>query len=197
MNVPPADPQPSAAAPSTWPELYGDALFRYALQRVRHRDAAEDLVQEALLAGLRGYSQFDHRSQLLTWLTGILRHKIMDHVAVRSLRGADVSIQDIEEEFFTRRGKWKQSPGKWDGDPLGPMVREEFYAVLGECLDSLPRRTAEIFMMRQTDRISAEVIREKTGLSATNICSILYRARIRLRECLSQHWFDMPGREKP
>jgi len=35
--------------PARWVEEYGDLLFRFALARVRQREAAEDLVQEALL----------------------------------------------------------------------------------------------------------------------------------------------------
>ena len=55
-------------------------LLRYASLQLRDRDAAEDAVQEALLAALASRASFAGRSNLRTWLTGILKHKIVDHI---------------------------------------------------------------------------------------------------------------------
>src|SRR5262249_45957286 len=53
-------------------------LLRYATRQLRDRAAAEDAVQETLVAALAGEASFGGRSNLRTWLTGILKHKIVD-----------------------------------------------------------------------------------------------------------------------
>jgi RNA polymerase sigma factor (sigma-70 family) len=53
-------------------------LLRYARLQLRDGHAAEDAVQETLLAALAGEAAFAGRSNLRTWLTGILKHKIID-----------------------------------------------------------------------------------------------------------------------
>src|SRR6266513_2472316 len=48
-------------------------LLRYAALQLRDRHTAEDAVQETLLAALAGEAAFAGRSNLRTWLTGILK----------------------------------------------------------------------------------------------------------------------------
>ena len=59
-------------------------LVRYASLQLRDGDAVEDVVQETLLAALAGESSFGGRSNLRTWLTGILKHKIVDTIRRQS-----------------------------------------------------------------------------------------------------------------
>ena len=59
-------------------------LLRYALLQLRNPAQAEDAVQETLLAALEGRDRFSGRSSLRTWLTGILKHKIIDAIRRKS-----------------------------------------------------------------------------------------------------------------
>src|SRR3954468_17573105 len=52
-------------------------LVRYATAQLRDSALAEEVVQEALLAALEGIDRFGGRSSLRTWLTSILRFKIV------------------------------------------------------------------------------------------------------------------------
>jgi len=78
---PPDRPETGAAGrtePARWVERHGDALFAYALLQVGDRDSAEDLVQETLVAALAARASFRGAASERTWLTGILRHKLVD-----------------------------------------------------------------------------------------------------------------------
>src|SRR5690349_10462002 len=66
--------------PTAWVDEHGDYLFRYALIRLRDQERAEDAVQEALLAALQHLDSYSGRSTERTWLTGILKHKIIDQI---------------------------------------------------------------------------------------------------------------------
>src|SRR6266481_9632075 len=65
---------------SDWLSAHGDYLFNLAVGQVRDPLVAEDLVQETFLAAIRARDRFSGRSSDRTWLVGILRHKIYDHL---------------------------------------------------------------------------------------------------------------------
>ena len=100
----------SVENPEKWVDLYGDYLYRYALYRVYEATVAEDLVQETFLAALRSLKNFQYRSSIKTWLTGILKHKIIDHFRKKA---KEQPMDDIEsninnlDNLFTKNGQWK------------------------------------------------------------------------------------------
>ncbi|SEM80736.1 sigma factor [Nitrosomonas marina] len=65
--------------PQTWLDAHGDYLYSYVFLKVKDRHVAEDLVQEMLLAALTANENFNNRSCVRTWLTGILKHKMVDY----------------------------------------------------------------------------------------------------------------------
>jgi RNA polymerase sigma-70 factor (ECF subfamily) len=79
--------------PEKWVDLYGDYLYRFALYRVYEATIAEDMVQETFLAALGSFKNFQYRSSIKTWLTGILKHKIIDHFRKQA---KEKQINDIE-----------------------------------------------------------------------------------------------------
>src|SRR5689334_7004783 len=95
-------------------------LFRVAHLQLRDRDAADDVVQETLLAALSG--GFSGRSSLRTWLTGILKHKIVDAIRRRQrdpLPLAELASGDADDDgddfdaLFTAEGAWAEAPRQW------------------------------------------------------------------------------------
>src|SRR5262245_1094360 len=68
------------ALSSDWVNAHADYLFNFAFGQVRDTGIAEDLVQETFLAALKARDRFAGESSERTWLVGILRHKIYDHL---------------------------------------------------------------------------------------------------------------------
>ena len=93
--------------PENWVDQYGDALYEYALVRVRKPDVAEEMVQETFLAALHARKRFQGRSSEKTWLIGILKHKIIDHFRKASRKQPLIrsdSQDDSMGEIFDRNG---------------------------------------------------------------------------------------------
>jgi RNA polymerase sigma-70 factor (ECF subfamily) len=184
--------------PDTWVDRYGDYLFRFALARVKDPGVAEDLVQETFLAALRGLQNFKRRSSGHTWLTAILKHKIVDYFRKKH---RELVIEDIEtvsettDGFFKNSGNWKIRPGKWDVNPAKIFEQKEFMNVLLKCLAQLPERLAQAFMLREMEGLSTEELCKSMQISATNSWVMLYRARTYLRRCLEITWFNKPTGE--
>jgi RNA polymerase sigma-70 factor (ECF subfamily) len=163
-------------------------LLRYARLQLRDRHAAEDAVQETLLAALAGEAGFAGRSNLRTWLTGILKHKIID--ALRRL-ARETPLAEDESDFdaaFDERGHWREPPSGWE-DPDRLLEQKEFLAALERCLAGLPQKSARAFMMREHLGFETDDICKELGITPTHCWVLLYRARMALRECLQESWF--------
>jgi RNA polymerase sigma-70 factor (ECF subfamily) len=208
--------------PSGWVDLHGEALFRFALMRVRNRDVAEELVQETFLAALRAKDAFAGHSTERTWLIGILRRKITDHYrkasATAPLEGTDVArgVSTGDENFDPksrgagpRRGKstfsahffddkahWKSKVPAWPADPDMTLTRADFWRVLDDCMGKLPATVASAFCLREIEHLETEEICKILDITATNLWARIYRSRMWLRECLERNWFRDPGRSE-
>jgi len=182
--------------PITWLHQYGDALYRFARARVRDSFAAEDLVQETLLAAYRSREGFSRKSTVKTWLTGIMKHKIMDYY--RKLK-PEQSIENIDDfsynlnNLFAEHEKWKIKPGEWGGDPQNVFEGKEFMAAIQTCLADMPERMSLAFTLREKEGATTSEISELLQTGKENCWVILYRARMLLRRCLEVKWF---GRKK-
>jgi len=183
-----------SSAPATWVEQYGDYLFRYALMRVRNREQAENLVQETFLAALKARKSFSGRSMERTWMIGILKHKIVDEFR-KTFREKPVSSFQMDDEqttdgFYDAMEKPQKYPKDWMAAPEALLNSKEFWEILKGCMAKLPERTAAAFSMRELDDMDTGEICKELGITPTNLWVILHRARLQLRACLEQNWFE-------
>jgi RNA polymerase sigma-70 factor (ECF subfamily) len=172
---------------------YQGYLLRYARLQLRNDAWAEDAVSETMLAALSKPQSFSNRSQLKTWLVGILKHKVID---ILRQRQREVSLQEDEGDsndeldalMFKADGHFASQPAEW-GDPEKALSSRQFFEVLEACAEKLPPAMARVFMMREWLELSSEAICKELGLTQTNLYVQLHRARLRLRECLELNWF--------
>ena len=128
-------------------------LLRFARLQLRNDAWAEDAVSETLLAALTKPQSFGNRSQLKTWLVGILKHKVID-----TLRQRQREVQLVDDEgdggaeldalLFKADGHYAQQPADW-GDPQQELQSRQFFAVLETCTEKLPAAMGRVFLMRE------------------------------------------------
>ena len=168
-------------------------LLRFARLQLRNDTWAEDAVSETLLAALAKPQSFANRSQLRTWLVGILKHKVIDLLRQRRREVVlDVEAGDeddaMEALLFQADGHYVSQPADW-GNPEQELASRQFFAVLEACTDKLPPAQGRVFLMREWLELSSEEICKELALTPTNLYVQLHRARMRLRECLELQWF--------
>jgi RNA polymerase sigma-70 factor (ECF subfamily) len=180
-------------------ESHRPYLLRYALAQLRDMQLAEEAVQEALLAALEGLDGFGGKSALRTWLTSILRFKIVDlqrravsdRAHLESTDFSDPSDESWLDDLFDATGHWRDPPRAW-GDPEAAFEQRRFWEAFERCLDRLPATAGRVFFKREVMGEETQTICKDEGISASNCWVILHRSRIALRSCLEKHWF---GRE--
>ena len=167
--------------------------MRYAMLQLRNPEQAEDVVQETLLAAIEGLARFAGGSSIKTWLTGILKHKILDAIRRKSREQPLIKAGDDEtgtvDAMFKTDGHWQEMPAAW-GDPEQAFENRRFWEIFELCSHLMPERTARIFMLREVMEMTTEEICQECAITPTNLWVILHRARLTLRECLEIKWFD-------
>lgn len=167
-------------------------LVRFASLQLRSTDAVEDVVQETLLAALTAEANFAGQSTLRTWLTGILKHKIIDAIR-RASRERERFVEPAGEDdpfdtLFEQNGHWVEHPAAWQ-DPDASLEQKQFFAALEECLKTLPRKTAQVFMMREHLGVETDEICRELSVTPNHCGVLIYRARMALQLCLDTNWF--------
>jgi RNA polymerase sigma-70 factor, ECF subfamily len=92
------------------------------------------------------------------------------------------------DALFNERGHWHEHPSAWE-DPDGALHQKQFLAALEACLAGLPKRTSQVFLMREHLGLETAEICKELGLTSTHCWVLLYRARMALRLCLEKNWF--------
>ncbi|MDO8773178.1 MAG: sigma factor, partial [Burkholderiaceae bacterium] len=120
-----------------------DYLLRFARLQLRNEAWAEDAVSETVLAALANPQSFANRSQLKTWLIGILKHKVIDALRhhSREVCGLDRPDDDAADPLdylgFKADGHFSQAPAEW-GNPEQQISSRQFLEVLDACTNQLP-----------------------------------------------------------
>jgi RNA polymerase sigma-70 factor (TIGR02943 family) len=173
-----------------------DYLLRFARLQLRNDAWAEDAVSETVLAALSKPQSFANRSQLKTWLVGILKHKVVDALRHHSrelsgLSSPDDDADPLEYLGFKADGHFMHQPADW-GNPEQDLSSRQFFEVMDACTNKLPPTQGRLFLMREWLELSSEEICKELSLTPTNLYVQLHRARLRLRECLELNWFAKP-----
>ena len=121
-----------------------DYLLKFARLQLRNESWAEDAVSETIVAALSKPQAFGNRSQLKTWLVGILKHKVIDifrlharTVALETDPHAGHANDELDALVFKANGHFAQPPANW-GNPEQDLQSQQFFAVLEACTEKMP-----------------------------------------------------------
>jgi len=180
-----------SSSPDTWVETYGDYLYGFAFYRVQDDLVAQELVQDTLVAALEARKNFSGNASEKTWLTSILKHKIMDLFRKKyrdaNLDGGTLDEREIHARF-DHHGRWKTGPARWASDPERLVAQKDFIEILHQCLKEMPERAARALTLRELDGESTQTLCKVLNVTPTNCWVILHRARFQLRQCIEAKW---------
>jgi len=186
--------------PEKWLDRYGDYLFTYALVRLNDEEKSADLVQDTFLAALKASDTFQGRAAERTWLTSILKRKVIDvyrkQYASKEDRMSDwensLSDPDFHRLEHPFKGHWLQGKGPHSHSllPEGEVEESELAQIIRFCIEHLPPKLASVFVMKLIDESESQDICKELGISASNLWVMLHRARLRMRNCVENNWLQ-------
>jgi len=189
--------------PGNWVEEYADEFFRFAMYRIKNREAAEDLVQDTFLSAFGSIDKFRRDCPEKSWLYNILRNKIIDYYRKkanqeikRSSSAVDVDDDSYYDHFFQKEGNsfghWTENsaPKSWGISADHIMEQEEFMHFLLLCLSLLPETWERVFSLKNIDDFTTEEICKELGITTSNLWTIIHRAKLQLRGCLEKRWLE-------
>lgn len=165
------------AAAVEWFDDHFERLYRFARARLDGDDeAAEEVVQIAMIKALRNLHAYRGEAALFTWLCTICRREIQ---AVRERASRHMQVQLVEDHPATRAALDALSAGE---DPESVAGRRELSRLVQVALDHLPSRYARALEWRYIDGLTVTEIADRLGLGYKAAESTLSRAREAFRE---------------
>lgn len=161
--------------------LYSDKLFTLLVRMLRDRTEAEDALQETFLTLVEKIDTFKGNSRLYTWL-----YRIASNIALMKIRSRGGRIQvDIDESTVSNQvhsGDYMTIPE----NPEEKLNKEQLGEVLDSAVKKLPPNFRQVFILRDIEQISGRETAEILGISEDNVKTRLRRARMALRDLLSE-----------
>lgn len=186
--------------PEKWIQRYGDALYAFAMMRLRKPEVAEDLVQDTFVSAYKAKDSFLANASEKTWLISILKRKIIDYFRKKSTQN-ELNIfdkdakDDLMNHFFDKEtsGSWTEAgaPQQWGRDFETAVESKEFQEILQNCLGKLPQKSAAAFTLKNFEDLSSEEICKELDITPSNYWVLMHRAKLQLRECLQKNWFGI------
>ncbi len=164
-------------------ERHEGMIYGLCLKILGNPEDAEDCLQEVFIKAFEALPGFRQEARFSTWLYRIaynaclmrLRKKKLDTVPLdRPVRlGGDVLERDLAD---------------WTTDPRADVMNEELGAVLAQHIDALSPENRVVFVLRDIHGLSTDDTASVLGLSVPAVKSRLHRARLYLRERLSDYF---------
>jgi RNA polymerase sigma-70 factor (ECF subfamily) len=145
-----------------------DTYFAFVWRAVANRgvphSAMDDVIQEVFLVVHRKLGEFEGRSTLRTWLAGIVRRVVADHLKKRANQATG---QEIVEDHLLQSAE----------DPASELERRATVALVSAVLDKLSEPHREVFMLYELEQLTVREIAELTETNESTVQTRLMAAR--------------------
>ncbi len=169
---------------------YERQVYALALRIVHQEQDAEDVTQQTFLSAMEHLAAFRGDSRFSTWLMRIATHAALK--ILRKRRGLDlVSLEENTEP--QEEGESVPHPefiADWRESPENLVSRNETLALIDQALEQLEEKHRLVFLLRDVEGLSVQETAEVLGISEGNVKVRLLRARLQLRERLTQAFGD-------
>ncbi len=160
-------------------EKYAAKMFGFCLRYSNSRAAAQDLLQDGFIKVFDSIATLKEASQLEGWMSRIFINLAMSKFRKSSRGPVMVEVMDVLDD---------SEEVSIDDEPM------EVNEVLN-CLMALPEKYRVVLNLYAIDKLSHKEISETIGISIANSKSLLFRARVMLKELVEQQRNKETGKQ--
>jgi RNA polymerase sigma-70 factor, ECF subfamily len=167
-------------------DAYYQPIYRLALRMTGSEQDAEDVLQTTFLKALQHITNFEGRSSLSTWL-----YRIAANESLMLLRRRRTNFSIEESSLMAEDDSEDVTPlefSDWCCLPEDEMLSAESKKEMEAAIQRLPASLRIVFLLRDIQGLSIKETGEALGLTETNVKTRLLRARLHLREQLSNYF---------
>lgn len=157
-------------------EIHLPQVWATVWRMLRHREDAEDVVQEVFVSAHRAIGGFRGDAKFSTWL-----HRIATTRALNHLERAEEKLRRASDPFDPDP---IDPPRSAAPSPLQALEAKELLRRLGECLGKLPAAWRAVLALRDAEGRSYEQIADALQVELGTVRSRLARARASLKDCV-------------
>lgn len=172
-------------------EAYSPMIYRLGLKMLNNPQDAEDILQETFIKAYRHIGNFDGRSNVSTWLYRIATNEAL--MSIRRKRPETISF-DVPSVYDTEPQEPLQIVD-WCCLPEDEFLTSEGRARLDDAANRLPTSLRVVFVLRDIEGLSTRETAEVLEISEMAVKTRLSRARLRLREDLSEYFGKLLEKE--
>lgn len=165
-------------------------VYQLANRIVRQQQDAEDVTQQTFLSVMENLEKFREESAVATWVLRIATNHALQ--MLRKRRGLKMVAleQPIGDGDSYATMPMPEFVAEWRENPEDLAQRAEVKHVLQQALDELDPKYSIVFVLRDVEGYSTKETAELLDLSVSNVKVRLLRARLQLRERLTEQFGD-------
>lgn len=164
-------------------EKYKNKIYQLALKLSKDRHDAEDILQETFLKAVDNIDKFRGESSFGTWLYAIAVNAVRAHFADRK----KAELRPLEDYLPTGHESADSRPELFEwGNPHELMEQKELQELIDGYLAEMPNKYSMPFVLRYYEDLSIKEVAKAMKLSVAATKSRILRARLALREKLSE-----------
>jgi RNA polymerase sigma-70 factor (ECF subfamily) len=169
---------------------YGCKIYGLALRITRDPYSAEEVLQEVFLSLIKKLDTFRGESKFSSWLYRITVNASYMRLRSEKKHESDISLDNYVpyDENGTLMGRVALKD--WSGRPDKALLSKEAIETIEKAIGELPEPYRVVFHLRDVEGLSNEEIAGVLGLTVPAVKSRLHRARLFLRDKLSDYFYE-------
>ncbi|MGC8845353.1 MAG: RNA polymerase sigma factor, partial [Candidatus Hydrogenedens sp.] len=159
-------------------ERYKSPIYTLCLYLTRNVQNAEDLVQETFIRLYKNLNHIEPKAQFKTFILGIARNLALNQIRNEKRKN------NFLARLFNKINSNYEEQVNYKSEMWPPDEKQEFTAVVQQCMLELSTEHREILILRETQGLDYESIAKILGCRVGTVRSRLARARAQLRKII-------------
>jgi RNA polymerase sigma-70 factor (ECF subfamily) len=148
-----------------------------------NQEDAEDCLQEVFIKAYKALPKFREEARFSTWL-----YRIAYNESLMRIRKKKLDTVPLDRPVELEEGDVSRELADWTTDPRADVMNDELSEVLVQHVNELDPDNRIVFILRDVHGLSTSDTAETLGLSVPAVKSRLHRARMFLRQRLSDYF---------